>query len=138
MRPEIEISSLYSPCIRFTDDMAFRRNIFSVALPIVGIITGYREYGKFFHQERAAFIRSSSVVPCEYHTGISFNRVPCPSLIFPVPDITPEFIGFGFRPYFNFQTFLGGREVRIHFDGSFFSAPKSQCFSKYRDFSLCL
>jgi len=45
-------------------------------------------------------------MPCEYHAGLPFNRVPRPPLILFIADITPEFIGFGIRPYFNFQ-FVG-------------------------------
>ena len=106
MRSEIEVFPLYFPGVRLSDSMLRGRNIFSVTLPIIGIITGYPKNGKFLHQKRAALIRPSSVMPCEYHTGLPFNRVPRPPLIFFIADITPKFISFGIRPYFNFQ-FVG-------------------------------
>ena len=89
MRSEIEISSFYPPGVRFSDNMFRRGDMLSVTLPIVGIITRYRESGKFFRQQRAAFVRPSAVVPCEYYAGISFNCVPSPPLILFPADITP-------------------------------------------------
>ncbi len=89
MRPEIEISSLCSPGVRFSDNMFRGGDVFPVILPIIGIITSYLKDGKLLHQERTAFIRPSSVVPCGYHAGISFDSVPCPSLFFSAPDVTP-------------------------------------------------
>lgn len=137
MRPEIEIFSFYPPCVGFPDNMLRGGNVFSAARPIIGIITFYRKDGKFFHQERTAFIRSATVMPCEYHAAVSLDGIPCPSLILFVSDITPELIGFGFRPYFNLRAVRARRKERIHFGGSFFSIRKSRYSSRCRDFSLC-
>ena len=46
MRPEIKIFSLCPPGVGFPDNMFRGRDIFTVTVPIIGIITSYGKLGK--------------------------------------------------------------------------------------------
>ena len=121
MCPEIEIFPFNLPGICFPGGMFCRWNIFFVTFPIVSIITSYRKKRKFVHQAGTAPVRPPAIMPGEDYTALSFSSAPCPSLIFFVPGITPEFISFWI--YFNFQFRWRQpmiHKVRIYFWGLFF------------------
>ena len=123
MRSEIEIFPLYFPSIVFSDNMLMSGNIFTVASPVVSIVIFYSKNRQFIHEPGAAFIRPSTVMPCENYTAFSLNRVPCPSLISLVSYITPKLISFCICPDFDFQAGkypVIRQKIRIHLGRSFF------------------
>ncbi len=128
---EIKIPPFYPLCVRFFEDMFWRRNIFSVIFPVVSVKTRRRKNRNFFHQPRTALIRPSAVMPCDYNTDVYFNSIPYPSLIFFIPDITPRLISL--HIYFNFQSARqqspqARREVRINLGGIFFLSSELTVF----------
>ena len=84
--------------------------VFPVILPIISIVTVYREYGKFLQQPGAALLRSAPLMPC---------RSP------------PQFVGlrscFGLQSIHPAESRSSPRpfEITVSFDLPFFFSPIS-------------